>query len=294
MSTIKYGCDPETFAAYDLNGIPHVISPAILNRDCGAEIIGGNNKHPEFIRTEDFIWMMDGAAFELTLRHPYESPIKMWKMISTAKDELKSFLEKFVHPEFGQIFLFDRPTINIDVNPYLSRMEDEQVWQGFIFGCDPDFDAIQGIKYTCITKDVWNYPFRHGGGHIHLSGEDSLHDYIEYFIQLMAISVGNYCIANSVFPSEEKYRVTSYGSPGRYRPQLYKGTTKGIEYRSPSNSWTNLPEEKVGELFSWSEKAIGWLLSERADIIEKYLPETVKAITSCDQELCREILDSVE
>lgn len=289
--SFTYGCDPEFFAAFKNEGKDFVISPALLNKDCGIKIIGGTEKHPVFIETDLYRWIMDGVAFELNFKSPFNNPMDMWKEIRYALEHLDSFISKISHPEFGKLSLFIKPTVDINPKIYLPRLDDELIKQGFIFGCDADEDAIE-INYNCKTVSVVDYLYRHGGGHLHF-GNNYANSLIRFFVQFLAITVGNFCMANSPFPKEDSVRVNTYGKAGRFRNQTYSKDKFGTEYRSPSNSWCSFPPEKVEEMFYWAGKSLEFLQNERADILDEFLVPTAESIAKADFESCGAILAKI-
>lgn len=291
MSNFTYGCDPEFFAVYNKDGKLFAASPALINQDCGIKIIGGDKKHPVFLENSLYRWIMDGVAFELNFKKPFNNPIEMWRNINVALDSLNDFISHIKHPELGQLELFKKPTVNIDPGLYLPRMDNETIYQGFIFGCDSDEDAIIS-DYECKTVSVVNYLYRHGGGHDHF-GNNYAHGFIMWFVRFLAITVGNYCMAETSFLEEEKIRVNTYGKAGRFRPQRYSKDSFGTEYRSPSNSWCSFPQEKIEEKYFWADKALEFLKEERIDILDEFLIPTANAISTADSNRCKQILSQL-
>jgi hypothetical protein len=287
---LKLGADPEVFAVIDNNS---VISPALMNKFCGAEFISVDPylKHPTFIEDKDFKWIQDGVAYELTLKKPFEDSKEMFNTIQDSLASLEEFLSKFRF-EDKEISLVKKPVVNINPKRYLKLIDDPLIHQGFIFGCDRDYDAINP-DYICKTMNVKTHKFRYGGGHIHVSGDEILYEEIIPAIKLMAITVGNYSIANSKFLEEEKIRGTTYGRPGRYRPQNYPNGDRGLEYRSPSNSWLNYNQEEFNGIFYWTEKMYDMLKFNKEkgyNAINDLLDISVHSINTADSQVCGEIL----
>lgn len=282
---LLYGTDPEFFSV--MNNV--VISPALLELDYGIKTVIDDEKHPVYIlnKGKNYSWMMDGVAWELTILKPLQTPEEMYDIVNYALYDLNRFLFKVDR----NLQLYTKPVVNIDTKMYLPRLDIERIYQGFIFGCDKDDDAIL-TDYVCTTQNVETHPFRYAGGHFHMSG-CPLFEYYIPAIKLMAICIGNFCNANSHYPELEKQRATTYGKPGRYRRQIYKDGTKGLEYRTPSNSWLSFPLSGYRGMFKMAEKAVNYLETERTDIIKKYLDDTVLAITTADQNLSRKILEEL-
>jgi hypothetical protein len=291
--SLQFGLDPEYFAVISWNKQPYVISPAMLEKFSGLKYLETDelDKHPIYIKEKDFSWMQDGVAFELTILHPLNSAKEMFEIVSKALTYLEEFLSKLKF-EGLELSLYKKPVVNINPEIYIPYLNENKIHQGFIFGCDPDKDCFFP-DYKCETVDVISHLFRYGGGHFHISGSKAFQKYIIPAVKLMAVCVGNFVTLNSLFPEEDKQRVSTYGRPGRYRPQKYSNGSFGIEYRTPSNSWTSLPEEKYDELVFWAIKATEFLENRRIDILETFVDDTIKAIINADKNLSKEILDEI-
>lgn len=289
--SLMFGCDPEVFAV--VNG--KAISPAMMEKFSGIKILETDmsEKHPVYIKNNDFSWMQDGVAWELTIRHPIKTAKEMHSILNNSLQCLEEYFSKLNYKGDG-ISLFKQPVVDIDPFEYYPFLNENKIHQGFIFGCDPDRDAIVP-EYRCKEMDVFTHLFRYGGGHIHISGAEELQKYILIAVKLLAITVGNFCVMNSPFPDAEKQRATTYGRPGRYRPQRYPSGEFGVEYRSPSNSWISFSEDKIEELFSWVNKAVYYLQNPDigTKIIKENLDNTVSAITNADQNLAKSILGNL-
>jgi hypothetical protein len=291
---LKLGCDPEFFASVNVNNKDYVISPALLEKDSGLNFLyqDEHEKHPVYIDENEFSIMMDGVAFEYTLKHPCNSPQEIFRLLNNANLTLQQFLSGFKWNNLDLKF-YNKPVIHVNPDWYLPYLYINKIYQGFIFGCDPDKDAIRP-DYVCKTLNVEKHPYRYGGGHIHVSGLNEFSDFPIPAIKLLAITAGNFSIANSLYPKLEKQRATTYGKPGRYREQKYKNGDIGIEYRTPSNSWTSYELEKMEEFFEYIHKGCEFLVNRRGDIIEKYLDKTILSIISADQNLAKEILNDID
>jgi len=293
MLDLKFGTDPEYFSSVKFKGKDFAISPALLEKDSGLKYIleDVEEKHPIYILEKDFSWMMDGVAWELTVRKPLKSASEMFKILTESTYVLSQFLSQFKWNGMNLNF-YRKPAIRLNPEWYIPYININKVYQGFIFGCDPDDDAIVQ-NYICKTRNVLNHNWRYGGGHIHVSGIPEFHSFPKESILFLATTVGNYCIANSPYPELEKKRVLTYGRPGRYREQFYPNGDIGVEYRSPSNSWTSFSEEQMEELFYFINRGCEFLTKSRQDIIEKYLNPTIVAITQANIELAKSILNDI-
>jgi hypothetical protein len=294
---LTFGCDPEVFATYNKDGKDFVISPAMLERFSGLEKLSDQKdrdkneieKHPYYLYNDRYSYMMDGVAFELTTYEIFDNPHRMNSLIRESLQELESYLNNF-NWEGNPISLYKKPVVNVEPEIYLPHLKDRSIYQGFIFGCDPDRDGIL-TNYVCETFDIADHLYRYGGGHFHIGSVNPdhvkiMHEFQIPFVQLLAILVGNVSIANSEYPEEEKLRVFHYGKPGRYRPQKW-----GLEYRTPSNSWIE-NESTLEQMMENAKLAFYYLNNpkEGRNVISDYLENTIKAITTCDQELASDIL----
>jgi hypothetical protein len=292
FSDLTYGADPEVFAVNDQK---FVYSPGILEhwgkihrvadqkKRFGEEIL----KHPIFIDGGKYWWIMDGVAFELTLTQPYKNPGEMAMDCMTAKNVLSAFISNI---EVGKenLELYTKSVVNINPEVYIPHLVNEVVYQGFIFGCDPDSDVTEE-DYVCHTEDVTTHKFRYGGGHFHFGGNpdqrDLMHKNWFPFVKLLAMTVGNICVAESVCPDEDRQRVGKYGRPGRYRLPPH-----GVEYRSPSNAWMNNLAGILPKVFRAGAIAFDWLWKENSSVIDKYFAPTCDAINTVNQDLSRQVL----
>ena len=166
-----------------------------------------------------------------------------------------------------------------------------------IFGCDADYTAWN-TKAAGQVVDASTHPERYFGGHIHFSGHPLFESDPILAIKIFAITVGLAASGNSPVPDLEARRTFLYGKLDKYRPQNYPDGSVGVEYRTPSNIWTGKGNEAVAEkLFYYADLAINSLMNQ-VDKAEKLVEElhsvTEKAILSCDQSKCKELLAYVE
>jgi hypothetical protein len=286
-SNLTFGCDPEIFAAYTFNNEDYVYPPIAFKRTLEVSPIIDDKKHPIYIKRDNYNWMQDGVAFELTLKKPYKDVDKMFSAIAESIEDITKFLHEY------KFRFFARPVVKFDPNLFYKNM-DEEFKQCVIFGCDPDEDAILP-DYNCQTFNVEKHPYRYGGGHFHIGSEDKdereiIWDNYNPFVKLLAITIGNTCIGNSEFLEEEKLRVFHYGKPGRFRKQPH-----GIEYRTPSNSWIQ-NKNTLEKMIDRTKVAFYWLNhpEEALKVIDNYLLLTIDAITNSDQNLSLYILEELK
>jgi hypothetical protein len=284
------GADPELFASYVQDGKDFVYSPAALEKFEGVKRIGGTEKHPVFIETENTRWIMDGVAFELNFKKPFTDLKEFFSTLVSATDQLQEFVGRYGYS------VSKKPVINFDYKRFWTKelSKDESFMQGIIFGCDPDKDAFD-VDWLAKVLNVTRHPRRYGGGHIHISGDESIEEFPIPFVKLLALTVGNYCISQSPFEKEEVLRAKYYGKPGKFRIQNYE-TGVGVEYRTPSNSWLNYTYEQFEGIFSHVEKALDYLKNPSVgqEMLEVYVEPTIQAITTADKELANIILGGLK
>ncbi len=289
----KYGLgnDPEVFCLAD----GEIISPALLELFSGLQYIRQDEqeKHPVYIENEEFYWMQDGAAFETGNKKPFFDPTIGYKNSQNALQTLREFLSDYKFND-QELEVVAKPVAPINPERYIRLLDITKVYQGFIFGCDKDWDGIIP-DYKCVTIDVTTHPWRYGGGHLHFSteGEESLYKYANIAVKFLALTAGNFCVIHTKYRQEDIQRVSTYGRPGRYRPQKYPGGWFGVEYRSPSNSWLNYSEDEFCEMYEWGIRGLEFFFDGRNDLIDKFLPQTINAITNSNPELAAEILDNL-
>jgi len=291
---LKYGTDPEFFSSINLGEKEYVVSPSLLEKDSGLPFLeqDEDEKHPIYIHDSDFSWMMDGVAWELTVKSPKNNYKEIYDVINNSLNVLGEFLKNYKW-NGRNLNLYKKPVINIDPSWYIPFLNLRKIYQGFIFGCDPDQDALDQ-DYLCKTLDVSKHLFRYGGGHIHISGLGEFRNSPRPAIHLLACTVGNFCIANSPYPELEKMRAETYGKAGRYREQEYKNGDFGIEYRTPSNSWCSYSLEKMEELFDWIQIGCKFLVDEKVSILDKYLDVSISNIKNCDQDSANQVLVDIK
>ena len=287
LSGITYGADPEVFATYNGRGGNYCIPPIAFETLYKVKPIIPDEKHPVYIDNQYFQWHMDGAAFELRIKHPYRSFSSLYNVIQDAKSILSGWLKSYDYS------LTVKPTVLFNTKRFWDK-QDERFRQCVIFGCDADFDIFDP-NYVCKTIDVSTYPYRHGGGHIHIGHTDkgiarTFHKYLYPFMQLLTIYVGNTCLAFSKYPEEEKLRSGNYGKPGKHRLPAY-----GVEYRTPSNSWLNVYDNNYYHIHNGIRKSVELLLNSVAGkrAIEAHFETANKAILEANKPLAVDLFNII-
>jgi hypothetical protein len=289
--SLQYGSDPELFATYKDGDREFVYPPSALEKFDGVKRLGGDDKHPVFIENADYRIIMDGVAFEINLKQPHHNLKVFYEMLQTASEHLEDFLGKYGYN------VVRKPVVAFDYNRFWTKelSKDATFMQGIIFGCDPDKDAFN-VDWLATVLDVAQHPFRYGGGHIHISGDEDISKYPLPFVRLLAVTVGNFCILNSPHPELEQMRAKYYGKPGKYRIQQYPNGTEGVEYRTPSNSWLNYPFEKFEEIFEQVDIALDYLKNpvKGKEVLNSFAEVTVEAITKANRDLSLSVLNQLK
>lgn len=299
-SNLVYGTDPEKFAGYKKDGELYVLPPAYFRHHLEVQAMEPESKHPVFIdqmKELGVIVMEDGVAFEYTVR-PDTDWTKLFDRVSIADRLLETeILSKFPGECLPEVQCV--PTINYDVERW--SQEKKQMQMCLIFGCDQDYNAL---NYSVKNKVVnaLKHPFRYGGGHIHVSGSPKIKEEPLLAIQSLIFTAGLAAVAFSDTPDLDKMRTFLYGKPDKFRPQRYNklfndmpDTDFGVEYRTPSNRWTN-SFEHASQIFKWVEIGIHNLLEGGLvlDLLKTTVNDACEAILACDQPKAKEILSFVE
>lgn len=260
------------------------------------------SKHPIFIDKFDelgILIMEDGVAFEETIL-PDTNWVNLFERINLGKkilaDEILSKFPDECLPDVQTV-----PTITYDVERWQQFKNAKEFMMSMIFGCDQDYDAF---NYTTKQKVVnaLKHNKRYGGGHIHVSGSPDIKEEPILAIQCLALTAGLAAVAFSSTPELDRERTYLYGKPGKFRPQRYKSefngipnTDFGVEYRTPSNSWTS-SFEHASQIFKWMEIGIRNLLEKKLglELLPKLAEDLQDTIVNCNQEKAKEMLAFVE
>jgi hypothetical protein len=304
---LNLGCDPEFFigytdnkdVAYDPTFIPggnFALPPIVLEDEFHVIPLSLKDwKHPLYIDVPNgdglhTKFVGDGAAIELNFNRPFTSPDELFEAVQHGKVILKDWLRDI---GFG---INDSCVTNFDYKRYWESLttKDPRHEMSVIFGCDPDKDA-HNLKWSCQITDVKTHPYRYGGGHIHISGDSEIGENPIPFVKLLSLTAGNYCITQAHEPELERLRAKYYGKPGKYRVQNYPDGSVGVEYRTPSNQWTNWSKKSLTQLFDWIEVALDLLHNPRQGIlaIEEFTDATVEAVGKVNSELSQAVLDQL-
>lgn len=285
---LKFGSDPEFFAAYGEETDLHVLPPVVLRTDFDAPF-EDNGRHPIFARYGDTIVHEDGGAFEMSTP-PVHDWKEMWKTLHQVRDDFgKDVLSKY--PVCNPL-LYSLPAMNWQVERWLDRGPEFKL--STLFGCDADEDVFN-MRAKCKVLDASTHSWRYAGGHIHISGIPEIEKYPLQAVKSMVFTAGLAATAYTDVPELEKERLFLYGRPGKFRIQNYPNGEVGIEYRTPSTRWT----EHFGlaeKIFTWAEIGMrnllqGGLLGDLEDSIMK---DAKDAIMTVNQKKAKNLLAFIE
>lgn len=167
------------------------------------------------------------------------------------------------------------------------------------FGCDPEMDMWQNELCNPPFCDPMS-GFRSAGGHIHIgrsdyksADENSFLMNFESksaFTRVMDLIVGTALTAIENDPSAPK-RKELYGKAGRARFEL----PYGVEYRTPSNGWTAMPE-KIKLVHKLTMFAVDFF-QDHATLFEegKGFPfvEVINVINNGDQKTAMKMIETL-
>ena len=288
-NNIMIGSDPELFCVTYQNNQEYCVPPIILEEE-GLKIIsqelrndGKTIKHSYYYDEDDIKILSDGSAFELTVKPVLLSNLEeLYERIRRGYELTGGMINPFGY------FLSVIPTINFDIEKYgIEKYE-----TACESGCDPDLDAWNE-EWVCETFSTKNYPYRHGGAHIHFGLPEK---YIEEFhiysiqaVKFLSMTVGSYFLINSPESKLDSIRLNYFGKPGKYRKPKY-----GIEYRSPSNAWTTKKEILLNSK-KWILIGLNLLFHEKGeDILNNFSKEFLRGYYNQDVNLLKSIMERIE
>lgn len=218
------GSDPELFLE-DANG--KVIS-AIGK-------IGGTKKRPKPVKAlgKGFAIQEDNVLLE------YNTPAaKSYAAWNSYHKDMLAYLTQMVG-DMG-LLLSKKASHSMDED----QLQDKKA---HIFGCDPDFD-VWNLQWNRAPK-AKDPNLRSAGGHVHIAYENPNYKDSVKIARLCDLFIG----APLKLVDPDTKRAELYGRPGAIRFKPY-----GLEYRTPSNYWTNKPEN-IGLVYEAAKAAVNVL-----------------------------------
>lgn len=287
---IRLGADPEFFLGLSVDGKVQV-TPVEMFKMLGMSHTP-DPKHPQFYNDgKGSIVHQDGVAVEISIPAVYNF-IELLDSIHLMQEKIWELFS--VYPEYVDA-VYAIPSVNYDYVRWNAM--GRRMLASNIFGCDPDYNAFNRGAAADII-DASTFPKRFGGGHKHYSGHPLFEEDPILSIKSFAVTVGLACSAFSPVPELEAERTLLYGKAGKFRPQNYPNGQVGVEYRTPSNTWTAPKNRDLAlKIFEYEKLAICGLMSnpENAQkLVDEIEVPTQDAILSCNQALCLELLSYVE
>jgi hypothetical protein len=222
--SISMGCDPEFFLSTKDGKI---VESSVLIPDNG---IKSNKGHQTCVTNDGLSTKLtrDGVQVEINCR-PNTCRANLGNEIMHIFGQL---YEKLNNEQANLKACFDE-VVKLDVD-IMAKLDNTSK----VFGCAPSKNLYSG-KTSIITVDASKYPYRSGGGHIHIGGavgnrvevREFLHKQTKLAVRLLDIVCGNTCVLIDRDPGQIERRKV-YGRAGEYRLPEY-----GLEYRTPSNFW---------------------------------------------------------
>lgn len=197
-------------------------------------LIPGDKKEVHHI-DEGICILKDNILFEMTI--PASSTKEEW-IENNEKAEV--YIRRFITHETGLIPCYEASATIPEDSPILLE-------EGALeFGCTPSWSAYTEQESQPSAEDAGL--FRSAGGHIHL-GIEGLKSPADYNLFVRCLDLFLAVPAVVLDPDRERTKA-GYGTPGEYRVKPY-----GLEYRTLSNFWFNLPQQS-GWVWDQVQKAI--------------------------------------
>lgn len=247
----RLGTDPEVFVTDGLTysttykgtqyRLYEAIPPEALIQDYGFKA-SYDGKNKVLFETEYGKVVDDGVACEIHIP-PTNNKDVFHRGIYATFNQFK----KYVRSKDSSLKL---------IHDLATSFNKEKYWEGrgdefkdcVRIGCEPDRNpyAEFGLERESTSRetDTTNYPFRFGGGHIHI--ENPMTSNMEFFKDWIPLTilldhlVGTFRVAHTSsndIKKKEILRLENYGKPGRVRLKEYPNGKAGLEYRVLSNDW---------------------------------------------------------
>jgi len=289
---ITIGSDPEFFISSTESGKVNCIPPILVEEE-GLEILRQEFRddepevvaHSFYYEDSNLKVMSDGAALELTV-----NPVEL-NNLETLYDNIQrgyNIGRELITPFNYNIGIL--PTIAFDVKRFNSK---EKYRVASEAGCSPDYDAWDN-NFECKVHSISDYPYRHGGAHIHfgITSKEKLNylqTYSEYAVKLISMTIGSYFLVNSPQVDLDLIRMDYFGKPGKYRTPDH-----GIEYRSPSNAWTTKKEILLNAK-EWILLGLNLIFHDDAeDILKEYSEPFKEAFTKQNFLDLKQIMEDIK
>jgi hypothetical protein len=230
---INWGADPEYFVVKPMTDGRLECFPAAFFEQRGLAPIwkDPSRMHNKYYQDGNGTRVIaDGAAFEVGTR-PHQTFDGLLANLYDAQEIIAALVKPYMDSD---MLVVARPTVEWAWEKWLADIFEE----ARRFGCDADRD-VDNLGQACMTIDATTFPERFGGGHIHWSGSGvCMGDPIQA-VRMAKFTFGLTAAAYSTDPVGDRRRSFLYGLPGKFRIQKYTEEVSGVEYRTPSNRWTD-------------------------------------------------------
>lgn len=259
IARVLIGSDPEMFVR-NMGGIDHAIGR-----------VGGSKQNPLVVNC--------GALQEDNVLLEFNTdPTDMESIF------LKNIREVMKQAEDRMMFqgLELAPNVSSHVYESMSGFPDS----AFVFGCDPDYNALTGDKNP--TPAAADPNLRTAGGHIHL-GWGHLGTVTKEDQQKVGVMCDYFLGLPSLLMDTDDRRRELYGKASAVRFKPY-----GVEYRTLSNFWI-WNDDTVLWAFRQAQKAYVAALSYGELLRAVAAPEDVqRAINTNDRAMARAIIEALQ
>lgn len=149
----------------------------------------------------------------------------------------------------------------------------------FVFGCDPDYNALTGMRNP--KPEAADPGLRTGGGHIHI-GYSKLRDVSSDSQKILGVLCDYYLGLPALLLDSDDRRKELYGKAGACRFKPY-----GIEYRVLSNFWI---QNKENRAWAWEQahKAYDMMNGDYMSLASVIDPEEIQRVINANDKALAE------
>lgn len=246
---IFVGSDPEMFTQ-----TPSGIITSVAGR-LGCDKWNKRELHPDVRLQEDNVL----AEFDINPHSEFEA---FDENMQRGLDSIRQVLENELDC-----------TIAEGVSSHIYTMEELESFDksAFIFGCEPDFNALTGMQNP--KPAAADAGLRTAGGHIHIGyAEHISKDQFSHSQAICGVMCDYFLGLPSLLLDKDDRRRELYGKAGSVRMKSY-----GIEYRTLSNFWVF---SQMQRQFIWGQahKAFEYTIGDYERLINLVDPEHVQQI----------------
>lgn len=156
----------------------------------------------------------------------------------------------------------------------------------FVFGCEPDFNALTGMRNA--KPAAADAGLRTAGGHIHI-GFNEVREVDSESQKVLGVMCDYFLGLPAILLDKDDRRKELYGKAGACRFKQY-----GIEYRVLSNFWT---QDDASRLWAWEQahKAFNFMTGDAMMLAAIVDPEEIqRVINQNDKQLAEHYITLLE